>query len=421
MKKLITFLLFSVALTSNSQAATWVSLRENNQSKLSVDKQSILEKDALKRAWIKIEYKSPQKNNQTPENEFNASKLLWFFDCPAQKTTTSQVFQYLNNELVYSAAIDVKSAEFIEPVPETDLDIAMRYVCAPPKPVVTAKPKPAEPLKKEEPAPAKIEPKPEVKPEPETKPEAKPTIDTTKFPVKKNEKKPTSKKDDAHKQQWTYEGKEGPENWGKLNADFATCDTGRNQSPINIEKATKASLKPLKVIQRYTAKDVVNNGYTIQANFKEGNLLILDGTAFQMKHVLFHAPSENQINGKSFPLEAHFVHTDSKGNLAVIGVMFNEGKANPALQSIWLQMPQEAGEPVNFKSRVIASELMPINRSYYRFSGSLTTPPCSEGVRWILMKTPMTASKEQIATFEEVMKHHNNRPVQPINGRVVLE
>jgi len=428
MKKLITFLLLLTAMISNSHAATWVKLRDNNNSKLMLDKQSILEADKLKRAWVKIEYKSLQKNEQLPEKEFNTSKALWFFDCPAQKSATSQVFQYRNDELVYSAGIDVKSAEFIEPVPETDLDIAMRHVCMEKKPTVVKKPevketKPATTTKKaEEPAPPKVTPetKPEVKPE--TKSEAKPTINVEKLAVKNALTKVSyAKKDDAHKTHWTYEGKEGPENWGKLNTEFVTCEAGRNQSPINIENSTHASLKPLKVVQRYAVKDIVNNGHTVQANFKEGNFLILDNAVFQMKQVHFHAPSENQINGKSYPLEAHFVHADSKGNLAVIAVMFNEGKANVALESLWLQMPHEIDSPVDLKSRVLASELTPVNRTYYRFSGSLTTPPCSEGVRWLMMKTPLTASKAQIAMFEETVKHHNNRPIQPLNGRVIVE
>jgi carbonic anhydrase len=429
MKKVVIFLLFLMVMINNSHAATWVKLSENSNSKLMFDKQSVLEKDTLKRAWIKIVYKTPQKSAQAADKDFNLSKVLWYFDCTAQKSATAQVFQYMNDDLIYSAAIDPKNAEFIEPVPETDIDIAMRQVCKKDAPVTTAKAKPqANPTdtakkpeaKPVEQAPVKKETTAEAKPE--TNVETKPTIDTKKVTAQLiKDKTNSAKKEEGHKPHWTYEGKEGPENWGKLNPDFATCDAGRNQSPINIESTMQASLKPLKLIQRYPAKDIVNNGHTVQANFKEGNMLILDGSAFLMKQVHFHAPSENQINGKSYPLEAHFVHADSKGNLAVIGVMFKEGKANPALESLWLQMPHEVGDPVDMKSRVLASEFMPSNRSYYRFSGSLTTPPCSEGVRWIVMKNPITASKEQIAMFEKTVKHHNNRPVQPLNGRLVIE
>jgi len=148
---------------------------------------------------------------------------------------------------------------------------------------------------------------------------------------------------------------------------------------------------------------------------------VLDNSAYQMKQVHFHAPSENKIYGKSYPLEAHFVHADAKGNLTVIGVMFKEGGANVGLEKLWTQMPSMVSDAVVLKVRVIPSELMPVNRSYYRFSGSLTTPPCSEGIRWILLKTPITASKEQLEAIEKALRHHNNRPVQALNGRVVLE
>lgn len=441
MHKLFAILFLYFSAISSSSAAVWVKVNENTTSKLLVDRQSILQKEQLTRAWIKIEYKSPQKNIDSPDKEYDLSKLLWYFDCPAQKSATSQVFQYMNSQLVYSAGIDVKKAEFIEPVPETDFDLAMRFVCAankPAKPAADAKPaenkpapansatavKPAEPAKPDEVSSAATTEKAAAA---AGKPESKPA-DAKSAPVNQQKGKDAASKEKenhaksgAHNVHWTYEGKEGPENWGKLKPEFAACDTGRNQSPINIETTVKASQKPLKGIQKYTAKDIVNNGHTVQANFKEGNMLLLDDTSFKMKQVHFHAPSENTIHGKSFPLEAHFVHADAKGNLTVIGVMFKEGKANPGLEKLWAQISNEVGDPIPLKAKVSASEMIPESRDYYRFSGSLTTPPCSEGVRWILMKTPMTASKEQIETFEKAVHHHNNRPVQPLNGRLVVE
>lgn len=428
MKKVISLLLY-FSLIGNSHAAVWVKLLDNNNTKITLDKQSILQKDNLKRAWVNIEYKTPQRNPETIDKQYNAAKLLWFFDCAAQKSATSQVFQYLNNELVYSVGIDVKNAEFIEPVPETDVDIAMRYVCKTDKPITPAESKPVAikpTIEKEKSVPAKQET--EKAATPEAKTEEKPESPAVKAPAVKplpakvsNGTKPGNGKSGEHKPHWTYEGKAGPENWGKLSPEFATCDVGRNQSPINIEETARASLKPLKAIQKFAAKDIVNNGHTVQINFKEGNMLALDNTAFQMKQVHFHSPSENTIRGKSFPLEAHFVHADSKGNLTVIGVMYTEGKANAALAKLWEQLPNKMSEPVELKNRVIPSDLIPENRGYYRFSGSLTTPPCSEGVRWLLMKSPLTASKEQIEAFKHAVNHDNNRPIQALNGRLIVE
>ncbi len=419
MHKIVTSLLLFFAMTGSSSAAVWVKLNENSTSKLMIDKQSILQKDQLKRAWIKIEYKLPQKNIESPDKEYDLSKLLWYFDCSAQKSATSQVFQYLNAQLVYSAGIDVKGAEFIEPVPETDLDLAMRYVCSANQTAKTA----TDPKTAAKPNVSADKPAGSVKDS-----EAKSAVETEKHEAKaevkpeaSKGKKESHKKDDAHEVHWTYEGKEGPANWGKLKPEFATCDSGRNQSPIDIDTTVEAALKTLKSTQRLPAKDIVNNGHTVQASFKDGNILVLDDMTFQMKQVHFHAPSENTIHGKSYPLEAHFVHADAKGNLAVIGVLFTEGKANTGLEKLWAQMPNDVGAPLPLKAKVTASEMMPINRDYYRFSGSLTTPPCSEGVRWLLMKTPMTVSKEQVEAFEHAVHHHNNRPVQPLNGRVVVQ
>lgn len=425
MKKLISLLLF--AYISSSHAATWVKLNEQNGEKLLLDKQSILQTDNLKRTWVKIEYKTPLNNPETIDKSYNLSKLLWFFDCHAQKSATTQVFQYLNNDLVYSASIDAKNAEFIEPAPDTPVDIAMRYVCKAEKTVVASKATVANAAK---PMPTETKVENSIKkPEPIQQATAKPAAAIVKTETKSDQPKAkvesnaitTPAKAKEHKPHWTYEGKDGPENWGKLSPEFATCAAGRNQSPVNIKTTTHAALKPLKSIQKFPAKDIFNNGHTVQINFKAGNMLVLDSAAYQLKQLHFHAPSENTIHGKSFPLEAHFVHADSKGNLTVIAVMFTEGKANEGLVKLWAQMPNEVGEPVTLKTRVIPSELIPSNLAYYRFSGSLTTPPCSEGVRWLVLKTPLTASKEQIEAFKHAVKHDNNRPIQELNGRVIIE
>jgi carbonic anhydrase len=315
---------------------------------------------------------------------------------------------------VYSAGIDPKSAEFIEPVPESDVDIAMHHVCRADKPVATLANKPEKPSTPPTTV-SKAEPEAEAPAELVEKVKTKPENTNTKDDKYKHAKV------DGHKPHWEYEGKAGPENWGKLSPEFVSCDIGRNQSPINIEDTMRATPKPIRGIQKFPAKEIFNNGHTVQVNFKTGNMLVLDSAPYQMKQVHFHAPSENTIKGKSFPLEAHFVHADAKGNLTVIGVMFNVGKANAGLAKLWPQMSDKESKPVALKTRVTPAEMMPENRAYYRFSGSLTTPPCSEGVRWILLKTPMTASKEQIEEFEKAVHHNNNRPVQALNGRIVVE
>jgi carbonic anhydrase len=471
MNKIITVVLLSFLLASNSYAASWTKLQDNKHATLMLDKQSITESAKYQKAWVKINYKAMQTNIQYPEKSYNNAKLLWYFNCAEQKSATAQVYQLLNDEQIFSAAIDIKRARFLEPVPETEIDIAMRYVCKQKayreavqakieaarnkheqekadkkdeieKPVeqkVTVPEKPAKAVEEEAVGSDKVIKEEGVESEktPETAAEKKKDVKKQKDSSKKL-KKTKSDKGDEHstdgekhastkkkKQKavhWTYAGEDGPEFWGELSSEYASCKTGRNQSPIDISKTTITTLKPLKTFQRFPAVDIINNGHTIQASFKPGNIMAVDGVMFQMKQMNFHAPSENQIMGKSYPLEAHFVHADPNGNLAVLAVMYEEGVENKALAKLWKQMPKtKMRKPKKLKSKVLAGQLIPRKKMYYRFSGSLTTPPCSEGVIWVVMKETMTASKAQIEAFKKVMKRDNNRPVQPLNGRIVIE
>lgn len=219
---------------------------------------------------------------------------------------------------------------------------------------------------------------------------------------------------------WEYTGENGAENWAKLSPDYGSC-MGKNQSPINLAGFIEAELKP--IVFHYTSgsADIINNGHTVQVNVLPGSNITVDGVSFELKQFHFHAPSENLIKGKSFPVEAHLVHADKDGNLAVVAVMLSEGKANKALASAWAQMPEHEGDKIALTTSISPKDLLPKNHDYYRFNGSLTTPPCSEGVRWLVMKNPTSVSKEQIDEFTHVMHHPNNRPVQPINARPVLQ
>ena len=183
----------------------------------------------------------------------------------------------------------------------------------------------------------------------------------------------------------------------------------------------EAQLPPLKYDYKQGGSEVVNNGHAIQVNYDAGSGIEVDGIRFDLKQFHFHSPSENQINGKSFPLEAHLVHADKDGNLAVVAILFGDGKDNPAVAAAWSQMPKSAEGKNALPSKVAATDLLPANRDYYRYNGSLTTPPCSEGVRWIVMKKPLTVSKQQIETFTKTLGFANNRPVQAINARPILK
>ena len=220
---------------------------------------------------------------------------------------------------------------------------------------------------------------------------------------------------------WTYSGENGPEKWGTLAPDNIACSMGKNQSPVDLKNLIQANLKPIKFDYKPGGYKIVNNGHTIQVEFNAGSTITVDNTEFALKQFHFHSPSENLINGKQFPLEVHLVHADKDGNLAVVGVMFDEGKPNKALAKIWPLMPKEAGGSAEISPEFLASTLLPASRSYYRFNGSLTTPPCSEGVRWLVMKKPVTVSKEQVEEFMHIIHHPNARPVQPVNARPLLK
>ena len=220
---------------------------------------------------------------------------------------------------------------------------------------------------------------------------------------------------------WSYEGHTGPKYWGDLDEKFKMCKIGKNQSPIDINKnnLVKACLKPLKFEYNSKAKSVVNNGHTIKVSIEDGSYLYVDGKKFELKQFHFHTPSENTINGKNFPMEAHLVHISEDGEIAVIGVMFKVGKENSALKKFQNFISKTINKKKAINTYLNANELLPKNKDYYRFNGSLTTPPCSEGVRWFVFKEPVEMSKEQLKIFSKIMGK-NNRPTQPINARKVL-
>lgn len=235
--------------------------------------------------------------------------------------------------------------------------------------------------------------------------------------------KPAEHKNADHKKHWGYTADVGPKHWSTLNPKFHTCSEGTVQSPINIMATSDIDLPALNLNYITGSETVVNNGHTIQVNIADGSVFDIDGVAYKLKQFHFHTPSENNINGASYPLEAHFVHATDDGKLAVVGVMFEEGEENPVLAKVWKKLPTlETNKAV--KCGLNAEEvkaLMPTNKDYYQFMGSLTTPPCSEGVKWHVYKTPLTISKAQVETFFKLYGHGNNRPIQPTHKRAIQE
>ncbi|MGE8559959.1 MAG: carbonic anhydrase [Acinetobacter sp.] len=219
---------------------------------------------------------------------------------------------------------------------------------------------------------------------------------------------------------WGYAKQTAPAQWGKIKPEYQACE-GVNQAPINIDQTISAKLPALKLNYSSKADTIINNHRTVQINFAEGNTLELDHKLFHLKQFHLHSPSENTIKGKSFAMEMHLVHATEQGELAVVAVMFEEGQENKKLEKLWKELPKKAGNAVQLKHQDLAAAFLPEKLDYYRFNGSLTTPPCSEGVRWIVLKDIQQASKQQIKAFSSLLEHPNNRPVQPTNARLVLE
>ena len=220
---------------------------------------------------------------------------------------------------------------------------------------------------------------------------------------------------------WGYSGDEGPAHWGGLSSAYAACGQGHMQSPIDIGHAREAGLVSLSVEWDVTPLEILNNGHTVQVDYAPGSWTRAALAEYQLLQFHFHTPSEHTVGGKPFPMEAHFVHKDKEGHLGVIGVMFKEGRENLALAEIWNHLPKEAGQhETHADVAVNGRDLLPRERTFYRYSGSLTTPPCSEGVNWYVMAEPVEASADQIKAFQSLFGA-NNRPVQPLNNRLLLE
>ena len=220
---------------------------------------------------------------------------------------------------------------------------------------------------------------------------------------------------------WSYEGKGAPQHWGELSADFRSCQLGMEQTPIDLDGGVKAQFdKPFVLEYASVAGRIVNNGHTIQVNTDKGCSCSIEGTAYGLAQFHFHHPSEHLLSGKALQMEMHFVHKAQSGALAVIGVFVQEGAANALLAPVFDHMPAKEGGEHPLAPAFDPSGFFPAERAYYRYMGSLTTPPCSEGLTWTVFKEPIEASREQIQKFAALFPH-NARPVQKRNHRFLLE
>lgn len=219
---------------------------------------------------------------------------------------------------------------------------------------------------------------------------------------------------------WSYEGDSGPANWSKINVDWAKCGNGSRQSPIDIRDGMKVELEQISFDYHPSSFNVVDNGHTVQVGVSGGNYITVQNRMFELQQFHFHRPSEERINGKAFEMVVHLVHRDAEGRLAVLALLLERGAPQATIQTVWNNLPLEKFETMQPTILLDPAEMLPVRRDYYTYMGSMTEPPCSEGVLWLVMKQPVQASPAQMALFSRLYPL-NARPIQPANGRIIKE
>ena len=241
---------------------------------------------------------------------------------------------------------------------------------------------------------------------------------------------------------WNYEGDRGPLHWGSLGPDFALCDKGMAQSPVDLLRSRALPLDAIQFSYKDAPFHVINNGHTLEElepisetvksrypkhgqtvlHFDRDSTIVFDGDLYLLEQFHFHVPSEHTVDQKHYPMELHLVHHNERHEAAVVAVFMEEGKHNPFFETFLEHAPDKVGEVIDDHEHMVnPMDLLPKRRSYYRYFGSYTTPPCHEGVIWAVMHDPIEVSAEQIRRFRSLLGHDNVRPTQPLHKRFVLE
>jgi carbonic anhydrase len=219
---------------------------------------------------------------------------------------------------------------------------------------------------------------------------------------------------------WSYEGELGPANWSKINVDWAKCGMGNRQSPIDLRDGIKVNLEQIGFDYHPSSFNEVNNGHTIQVTVGGGNFITVGNQTYELQQFHFHRPSEEKINGKGTEMVMHLVHKSAEGKFAIVAVLLERGQPHGLMQTIWDNLPLEKQEVVAPSVVIDPKDALPASREYFTYMGSLTEPPCTEGVLWLVFKQPRQASPAQMALFSRLYPL-NARPVQSTSGRMIKE
>jgi carbonic anhydrase len=389
--------MLAITAATEAQAARWITLGDNKQTKIEIDTASIDRSTEGKvRVWHRETY-TPRRLQEAGAFSYSGLTQLTEFQCDKRLATPLRRI-YLTESGTELKSESLEARDTSPVVPESPLEKTLTYACRPP-----AAKKPAEPAK------------PEVAPAPPP-----PSGKTGKRKGSKEEPPPPPPPKPSAP--WSHEGRLGPDKWAKLDADYARCGDGKWQSPIDVRNAIRADLPPIRITYRPVPLQLIDDGHGIEANAADGGTITADGEEFELKKVRFHHPGEELADGKRAAMSVHFEHRSASGRIAIVAVPVQAGKeAHRSIRALWTDLPLEKNRiTAPAGARFDPGQLLPAKREYVTYSGSLTRPPCTEGVLWLLMKQPVLFSREQIADFAKVYKS-NVRPVQATNGRIVKE
>ncbi len=390
--------LLSIALCSASvHAASWQTIGTKNGAKIQIDTSSMAALDAGKhRLWYREYYAKPV----VPESgafSFNFLTVFVEFECsPKRSQTLQRRYAKANGMELKNEPSEETTLKAL--VPDSIQEMVISHACN------TIDKKKADSQAKSKETPPEAEVAAATPPKNETKKQAKSKSRTPAPPAA-----------------WGYDKENGPERWGSLSPDYALCSTGQMQSPIDIRQTILADLEPVQFIYQPTPFSITNGENSIEVSLENAGGIIIDNQYYRLQQLHFHLPSEEKINGKNFAMSVHLVHRSETGKVTIIALLVTAGKEQALIRTLWSKLPLAEKSKITVNDlKIDPLELFPDKRAYYTYMGSLTTPPCTEDVQWIVFKTPITLSKEQISAFSSL--HANNaRPVQPVNGRAVKE
>jgi carbonic anhydrase len=392
---LIAILLPVCLLPVSAQAAKWVSLGTKDQARIEVDTSSFHQVDEDRiRVWHREIYGTPK----VPDSgafSFTQLTMLTEFQCGRHTASPIQHnYSSGNGTDLKTESFDSREARPV--TPDSSLETVFSYACQHRTKPVSVK---------------KVAPPVTPAPVPEPPPEV----------VKAKSGKKGKEEAPVEPPHWSYSGNTGADKWGSLGKEYAACSVGQRQSPIDIRNTIRADLPPIQFAYKPVPLSIMDNGHSIRIDTPDAGGITVDDESYELQQFHFHKPSEFKVNGKAYDMSVHLVHQSKAGKLAVVAVLFETGKEQNLVRTLWTHLPLGQGKPVTRPEvRIDPSQLLPAKRNYFTFLGSLTTPPCTEGVTWLVLKTPVQISKEQLADFGSIYKN-NVRPVQPVNMRVIKE